>query len=74
MVADERALDNELLEIIDQKLTVLVRELADANWSVDEVVVAIDAVLEAKWLPQARALQAARNSGSENFVSDGNEG
>jgi hypothetical protein len=74
MVPDERAQDNELRDIIDQKLTLLVRELADANWSVDEVVVAIDAALEAKWLPQARALQAARNSGSENFVSDGNEG
>jgi hypothetical protein len=74
MAPDERTQDNGLLEIIDQKLTVLVRELADANWSVDEVVMAIDAVLEATWLPQARALQAARNSGSESFVSDGNEG
>lgn len=74
MVSDERAQNNELREIIDRKLAVLVRELADSNWSVDEVVLAIGSVLETKWLPQARALQAARNSGSENFVSDGNEG
>jgi len=74
MAADKQAQENELRAIIDQKLASLVRELADANWSFDEVVVVIDAVLEAKWLPQARALQAARNSGSENFVSDGNEG
>jgi hypothetical protein len=74
MAPDEHAHNTELRDIIDQKLTLLVCELADANWSVDEVVMAIDAVLEAKWLPQARALQAARNSGSENSVSDGNEG
>lgn len=74
MVPDERSQDSELLEIIDHKLVALIRELADANWSVDEVVLAIESILETKWLPQARALEAARSSGSENFVSDGNEG
>jgi len=74
MVPDERSQDSELLEIIDHKLVALIRELADANWSVDEVVLAIESILETKWLPQARVLEAARSSGSENFVSDGNEG
>ena len=74
MVPDERSQDSELLEIIDHKLVALIRELADANWSVDEVVLAIEPILETKWLPQARVLEAARSSGSENFVSDGNEG
>mgnify|MGYP000716189212 CR=1 FL=1 len=74
MARDERAQADELREIIDHKLAAVVRELADANWSVDEVVVTIDTILKTKWLPQARALQAARNSGSKNFVSDGNEG
>jgi len=70
----ERSQDSELLEIIDHNLVALIHELADANWSVDEVVLAIGSILETKWLPQARALEAARSSGSENFVSDGNEG
>lgn len=70
----ERSQDSELPEIIDHKLVALIHELADANWSVDEVVLAIGSILETKWLPQARALEAARSSGSENFVSDGNEG
>ena len=74
MVPDERSQDSELLEIIDHKLVALIRELADANWSVDEVVLATESILETKWLPQARVLEAARSSGSENFVSDGNEG
>jgi hypothetical protein len=70
----ERSQDSELLEIIDHKLVAVIHELADANWSVDEVVLAIGSILETKWLPQARALEAPRSSGSENFVSDGNEG
>ena len=66
--------DDELRGIIDEKLTALVRELEDADWSADEIAFAIEDVLNEKWIVQARALRDARDSVPENFVSDGNEG
>jgi hypothetical protein len=59
--ADEHHVE-ELHGIIDEKLTAFVRELEDANWSVDEIVFTIEAILEKNWLVQARALRAARDS------------
>lgn len=70
----EKTRDDELRGIIDEKLTALVRKLEDADWSADEIAFTIENVLNEKWLAQARALQDARDSAPENFVSDGNEG
>jgi len=70
----EKTRDDELRGIIDEKLTALVRELEDANWSAVEIAFVIEDVLNEKWLFQARALRDARDSVPENFVSDGDEG
>jgi hypothetical protein len=74
MAYHERTRDEELYGIVDEKLTAFVRELEDADWSVDEIAFTIEAILDKNWLVQARALRAARDSVPENFVSDGNEG
>ncbi|WP_113401160.1 hypothetical protein [Rhizobium sp. SYY.PMSO] len=66
--------DTQLKGVVDEKLTSLVRELEDANWTFEEIVFSIEAVLVEKWLTQARALRAARENVPNNFVSDGNEG
>lgn len=65
---------DELHDIVDQKLTAMIREMEDADWSAEEVAFAIHDVLRAKWLDQAEALRAARQSVPKNFLSDGNEG
>lgn len=70
----EKTRVDELRGIIDEKLTALVRELEDANWSAVEIAFVIEDVMNEKWLVQARALRDARDSVPENFVSDGNEG
>jgi hypothetical protein len=74
MVHHERTRDEELRGIVDEKLTALVRELEDANWSIDEIAFTIEAIVEKNWLVQARALRAVREKVPDNFVSDGNEG
>jgi len=71
---DRTSTDGELRDILDAKLTALFREMEDADWSADEVALAIDALLKEKWLAQAQALRAARESLPKDFVSDGNEG
>lgn len=65
---------DELRDIIDQKLTALIREMEDAAWSAENVVLTINDVLKAKWLDQMVALKAARDSVPKGFLSDGNEG
>jgi hypothetical protein len=65
---------DELGPIIDEKMTALVREMMDANWSAEDVAFAIEDVLRRKWLNQAEALRRARTALPDDFVSDGNEG
>lgn len=65
---------NDLNKIIDQKLTSLIREMEDADWRAEEVVLAIDCSIKTHWLERLEALQAARDATPANFVSDGNEG
>jgi hypothetical protein len=66
--------EKELRDIVDAKLASLVLELEDANFKIDEIAFAIEDVLKANWLDQAKALRRARAETPENFVSDGNEG
>lgn len=65
---------DKLGPIIDEKMTALVREMVDANWSAEEVAFAIEDVLRRKWLNQAEAVRRARMALPNDFVSDGNEG
>ena len=65
---------DDLHDIIEQKITALVREMEDANWSANDVAVAIKDVVKNRWLDQAESLRAAREALPKNFVSDGNEG
>lgn len=66
--------DDELRDIIDQKLTAIVREMEDADWSAEDVAFAISDVLKSKWLDQTMALKGARELVPKGFLSDGNEG
>jgi hypothetical protein len=66
--------DGELHDIVETKLTAMMVEMADADWSTAEVALAMRDVLKTKWLDEIEALQAAREEMSGNFVSDGNEG
>ncbi len=65
---------DELNAIIDTKLTALVQELEDANWSVEDIAVGIQQVLSRNWIDQIEAMRRARAAVPDNFVSDGNEG
>ncbi|WJH38488.1 hypothetical protein N7E02_07690 (plasmid) [Aliirhizobium terrae] len=66
--------DTELHEIVEAKLTSMMVEMADGDWSTAEVALAMRDVLKTKWLDEIEALQAAREEMPGNFVSDGNEG
>jgi hypothetical protein len=66
--------DGELHDIVETKLTAMMVEMADADWSTAEVALAMRDVLKTKWLDEIEALQATREEMSGNFVSDGNEG
>lgn len=66
--------EDELRTIIDGKLTALVREMEEADWSAQDIAFAIEDVLRRKWLGQAEALRRARAALPTDFVSDGNEG
>ena len=66
--------DDELVGVITEKLAALIRELEDADWSTDDVVFAIEDVLNKNWLEKVRALGTARETVPDDFVSDGNEG
>lgn len=66
--------DNELREIVEQKISALICEMQNANWNAVDVAEAIQQVVEDKWLKDAAALRTARGSTSTAFVSDGNEG
>ena len=65
---------DDLHAIIDEKLTALVVEMEEADWSAEEIASAIEDVLRRKWLDQAEALRRARAAVPEDFVSDGKEG
>lgn len=66
--------DNELHKIIETKLTSMMIDLENGDWSTTEVALAVRDVLKAKWLDEIEALQTAREDMPGNFVSDGNEG
>lgn len=66
--------DIVLNEIVDQKISSLIQELEDADWSTDEIVLAIDAVIKGRWMAKLEVLREARLATPTNFVSDGNEG
>ncbi|MCB1447191.1 MAG: hypothetical protein KDJ87_15715 [Rhizobiaceae bacterium] len=65
---------DELHAIVDGKLTAFIREMEEANWSAEDVALAIGDVLRRNWLDRADALQQARNAVQDDFISDGNEG
>lgn len=64
----------ELSEIVDLRISSLIHELEDADWSTEDVVLTIDAVIQDRWLNKLDALREARLATPANFVSDGNEG
>lgn len=66
--------NTELHDVVHQRITALIREMEQADWSARDVVFAIDKVISEEWLPQFRALDEAREALPKNFVSDGNEG
>jgi hypothetical protein len=70
----EHAGADELHSLVDEKLTALVRELEEANWSAGQIAHAIEDILKTKWLKAEEALRDARESVPRNYVSDGNEG
>jgi hypothetical protein len=66
--------DDKLRNIIDHKLTALIREMEDADWRAEDVALAITDVLKSKWLDPIMALKGARVAVPKGFLSDGNEG
>ncbi|WP_438754556.1 hypothetical protein [Pararhizobium sp. O133] len=70
----KHATKDDLHSILDRKMTALFREMEDADFSADEVAVAIDDIVRRRWLNRAQSLQDAREAMPRNFVSDGNEG
>jgi phenylpyruvate tautomerase PptA (4-oxalocrotonate tautomerase family) len=72
-MSDSRS-NTELRDVIHERITALIQEMEQADWSARDVVFAIEEVVDEEWLPQFRALDEARAAQPDNFVSDGNEG
>jgi hypothetical protein len=64
----------ELNEIVAQRISSLIREMEEADWRTEDIVLAIDEVIKSRWIDRLEALRQARDATPENFVSDGNEG
>ncbi|MBB3320474.1 MULTISPECIES: hypothetical protein [unclassified Rhizobium] len=58
---------DELYNIVDPKLTALIGELENMDFSADKIGFAIHDVLESKWLGAIAALQEARRGRSQRF-------
>jgi hypothetical protein len=65
---------DDLHDIIDGKVTAMMREMQDASWSTDDVALAMHEVLQRRWLSKIEPLGNVRAAVRGNFVSDGNEG
>ena len=63
----------ELEDIIEERIASLIREMEEANWRTEDVVIAIDAVARSR-IERQEALREARLTMPQDFVSDGNEG
>lgn len=74
MADDRNVRIGDLHDIVDQKITSLVREMEATNWSAEEIVLAINDVLKVRWLDRIEAQSQAAASFPKTFVSDGNEG
>jgi hypothetical protein len=61
---------NDLHDVVDQKITMLLREMEATNWSREEVLLAVNDVIQARWLAPIDTPHATDG----DFVSDGNEG
>lgn len=64
----------ELRDIISQRLTALMAEMEAADWSAQEVALAINDCLKIEWLAKVTDLQEAKRRVAPDFLSDGNEG
>jgi hypothetical protein len=64
----------KLHDMVDHKLSEVLRDLEDAGWSASDIAEAIMETVRNRWLSQQDALQRARDTVSHGFVSDGNEG
>ena len=64
----------DLHEIIDRKITSIMREMESAGYNARDIALAIGDVVKARWLDRMDALSEARNAMPGNFISDGNEG
>jgi len=64
----------KLFDIIDVRIASLIREMEEANWRTEDIVIAIDAVMRSRWMERLEALREAREATPKDFVSDGNEG
>jgi uncharacterized protein (UPF0147 family) len=73
MTADRSAPD-VLRDIVEQRITALIVELENADWSAADVIQAIDDVVGKRRQDRLEPLAQARASVASGFVSDGNEG
>jgi hypothetical protein len=64
----------ELNEMIEQRIAALIQEMEEADWQMEEVVLAINTVIQSRWMDRLGALREARSATPTNFVSDGNDG
>jgi hypothetical protein len=64
----------ELRDIVDQKISALVREMEDADWKAEDVAGAISDIVRRRWLEKSALLSEAREAVAANSISDGNEG
>lgn len=69
----KRGRGKELAELIEQRVSALVREMEDADWHAEDVALEIEAVVKRNWLETARRLKDARGALPDE-ISDGNEG
>ncbi len=65
---------SELYDIMDRKVAALINEMEAADWSAEEVSLAIADVVQSEWIDRIANLRSARQAVPKEFLSDGNEG
>jgi hypothetical protein len=71
---DTPSRNNDLRDLVDEKIRDLVNDMCADGWSIEEVLLAVNDVVRQRWLARLDASATMPPTMQDDFVSDGNEG